>query len=327
MQCPFDPKANLPVGRFLLQEPAYRTRIMPLFAHAADQPQRRVIGQGTTFRIDPFANCATAFHVFEEAFYLGGSTGREIVVRQDRSIVALQVEGIHYGETRISDSQWRLMNAANSIIRIEEEPFQAPRLRNLTELLALSILPSQDMPCGTEFLNVDISIWKPTIGEFVLGVGYPNLDKEEGAPDDRPISQYMYGAYGQITDIEPLDQTRGRPWPLVRVSADWPGGMSGGPVFNSAGNVIGIVSSGLDSTLSSAVIFGGWGAARQTFPSLDPARPGCFLCYVTLNAHETLIAVSPNREEAKAVAAKHKGATVSKVSFNHATGQFVRLEL
>jgi trypsin-like peptidase len=176
-------------------------------------------------------------------------------------------------------------------------------------------------------LNVDMSTWKPTAGEIVFGIGYPNLDKEEGAADDRPISQYMYGAYGQITDIEAPDLTRDRPWPMVRVTADWPGGMSGGPVFNAVGNVIGIVSSGFDCTSSSAVIFGGWGAAKQTFPSLDPARSGWFQCYATLDADERMIAVCPGREAAKTIAARHDGAIVSKVTFNHATGRFIQLEL
>jgi hypothetical protein len=103
--------------------------------------------------------------------------------------------------------------------------------------------------------------------------------------------------------------------------------MSGGPVFNAAGNVIGVVSSGVDATLSSAMIFGGWGAVKQIFPSLDPARPGCFLCHAALDARERLITVCPNREEAKAIAAQHDGAFVSKISLNHATGRFARLEL
>jgi serine protease Do len=298
-----------------------------LFAFASDQPEQRVVGRGTAFRIDPFANCATAFHIFEDAFTLGGSTGKEIVIRQDYSIAALEIESIAYGAGPILADQWRPISGANSIAAIDEGPLGPPRLKNMTELLALSILPASSRPGGTYFLNADISIWKPKIGDVVLGVGYPNLDQEDGAPDERPISQYMYGAYGKIIDIEPLDLRRGRPWPLIRVAADWPGGMSGGPVFNAAGNVIGIVSSGVDNTLSSAMIFGGWVAVKQIFPSLDPARPGSFLCHATLDARERLIAVCPKRDDAKAMADQRDGAFVSKVSLNPATGRFIRLEL
>jgi serine protease Do len=328
MQCPFDPSAELPVGRFLVQDPDRRARILPLFAFATGEPDERVVGWGTAFRVDPFANCATAFHVFEDAFVLGGSTGREMVVRNDRSIVALEVEGLPYGTARILPSQWRSIHGAFAVITIDEDLLQPPRLRNLTELLALSIPPSLKKPAGTEFLDCDISSWKPAIGEIVLGLGYPHLDKgQEGASDNRPISQYMYGAYGHITDIESSDLTRRRPWPLIRVAADWPAGMSGGPVFNSTGNVIGLISSGIDSKSSSAVVFGGLVTTKQTFTSLDPARPGWFLCHAVLNTHDKPIAVCPNRKEANAIAAQHDGAFVSKVSFNHARGYFVRLEL
>jgi hypothetical protein len=150
-----------------------------------------------------------------------------------------------------------------------------------------SILPSSQKTRGTEFLNVDLCNWQPSPGEPVLGMGYPNLDKAKGdAPEDRPISQYMYGAYGRIIDIEPLDLNRSRPWPMVRMDADWPGRMSGGPVFNAAGNVIGIISSGIDAASSSAMIFGGWRAVHCTFRSLDRARPGWFLCYGALDKNE-----------------------------------------
>jgi len=114
---------------------------------------------------------------------------------------------------------------------------------------------------------------------------------------------------------------------MVRVDADWPGGMSGGPVFNEAGNVIGIVSAGLDSTSSTAMIFGGWTAVHQMFPTLDKARPGWFRCYAALDADERIVGVSPARQEAEALAAQFTGAFVSAVTLDPATQSFVRLEL
>lgn len=236
----------------------YRKRILPLFDFARGEPEQRVVGQGTVFRVDPWGNCATAFHVFEDAFYLEGATGQEVSVRQDRSIVALELDEIPYGTVPILPHQCRPMNGAFSLAGIQNRPLESPRLQNVTELLALSILPLAAKANATEFLHVDLNRWRPSIGEVVLGVGYPNLDKNEDGPDDRPISQDMYGAYGTITDIEPLDLGRRRPWPMVRVKADWPGGMSGGPVFNAAGNVIGIVSSGVDATTSTAMICEVW---------------------------------------------------------------------
>ena len=77
----------------------------------------RVAGQGTVFRIDPWGNCATAFHVFEDAFYLGGATGRETMVRQGGSNLALEVEEFGYGATgkyqseRVMQCVWNIYSA------------------------------------------------------------------------------------------------------------------------------------------------------------------------------------------------------------------------
>jgi serine protease Do len=327
MRHPFDPKIDFREGRFLIQEPELRVRILPLFAFDKASPEERVVGQGTCFRFDPFARCATAFHVFEEVFYLGGANGREMRVKQDRIIVALELEGIAFGAPPIRRDQWRAISGAFSNVAIDTPPLAAPALRNLTELLCLLILPSSPKPNGTEFLNVDLTTWKPSVGQVVLGIGYPNLDKEEGGSDARPISQYMYGAFGRITDIEPLDLKRSRPWPMIRVSADWPGGMSGGPVFNSTGDVIGVISAGIDATNSTAMVFGGWGKAFQTFPTVDRASPGRFVCFGVLDAEEKLLGVSASREEAGSVAAQNAGSVVSTISLDPNTGRFIRREL
>lgn len=114
---------------------------------------------------------------------------------------------------------------------------------------------------------------------------------------------------------------------MVRVQADWPGGMSGGPVFNAAGNVIGIVSSGVDATTSTAMIFGGWGAVHRTLRNVDPSKPGSFLCCAVLDPNEKLIDVALNRQAAQNRAAEIDGAFVSRVSLEHETSCFVRLEL
>lgn len=87
------------------------------------------------------------------------------------------------------------------------------------------------------------------------------------------MQQYLYGSFGEIIDIEPADPKRLRPWPLLRVSQEWPGGMSGGPVFNEAGHVVGVVSSGIGD-VGSATFFSGWKFPQAIFPNLDPANPG-----------------------------------------------------
>jgi len=71
-------------------------------------------------------------------------------------------------------------------------------------------------------------------GEPVLALGFTDFGVEEGS-EERLISQYLYGSFGQITDVEPTDGARGHPWPVIRVAEEWPGGMRGWPVFNEIG--------------------------------------------------------------------------------------------
>src|SRR5690606_34786626 len=137
--------------------------------------------------------------------------------------------------------------------------------------------PGSRMP----YLPVDFRRWQPRIGESIMALGYSDLDVDSrDRGPDRPISQYLYGSLGQIMDIEPADQSRGRPWPVLRIDGNWPGGMSGGPVFNEAGHVIGIVSTGFAGDGgATATFFSGWEVPERVFGSIDPSNPGFFRCW------------------------------------------------
>jgi serine protease Do len=57
----------------------------------------------------------------------------------------------------------------------------------------------------------------------------------------------MFAAYGRVTDLYPCGRDHSNPTPVFEVEADWPSGMSGGPVFDAKGEVIGLVSRGLSA--------------------------------------------------------------------------------
>jgi hypothetical protein len=54
----------------LNQDPRQRAMILPIFKFDPEAPDGRPFGLGTTFRIDPWGNCATAFHVIEDMLSL-----------------------------------------------------------------------------------------------------------------------------------------------------------------------------------------------------------------------------------------------------------------
>ncbi len=81
-------------GLFLVQDPALRSAIMPLFAIDQRDLSERPKGRGTTFRIDPWSGCATAYHVVEEL--LEAKNGAP-ALREHVRLIALELEGIPYG--------------------------------------------------------------------------------------------------------------------------------------------------------------------------------------------------------------------------------------
>ena len=57
----------------------------------------------------------------------------------------------------------------------------------------------------------------------------------------------MRGSIGRVVSLDTTwDQSR-KIWPTIAVDVRWRGGMSGGPVFNENGEVVGIVSRGVDA--------------------------------------------------------------------------------
>lgn len=131
--------------------------------------------------------------------------------------------------------------------------------------------------------------WEPTIGEYVFAVGYPQLKPSENVGDDElrgMVEDGMKGAYGRITRVFPDGRDSVNPSPVFEVDADWQSGMSGGPVFNHLGEVVGIVSrslapDGASGGVGCATCLG-WTQVDELIPSLDLQNPGMRFGYAVL---------------------------------------------
>jgi serine protease Do len=313
-------------GLCVVQDPNLRSKILPLFSFDPRASGERPVGQGTAFRIDPWSQCATAFHVVEDLFE-PNEAGASLALKPNLRLAALEMNGLVFGQMPIPSGAWRPLSGAFSIFGIETPPLMPARLRNVTELMALGITPSAVQNRGTPFLRVNLGRWRPSLGERVLALGFADLDVGEAdAPDDRPMKQYLYGAYGEVIDIEGADGSRGRPWPQIRVAANWPGGMSGGPVFNEAGEVIGLVSAGIGGQgVSTATFFSGWDVPRRIFSSLDPLNAGSFYCHAVFDGKGEVALYGQDRGEVERFARENGLADLSRVSINPATGDYMRL--
>ncbi len=310
---------------FVVQDPRLRSMVLPLFSFDPARTDDRPLGHGTAFRIDPWGSCATAFHVIEDLLTLQGD---QPVLRDDIRLAALEIEEFGYGLASLPPNCWRAFTAMSAVCGVETPPIGAKRLRNLTELAWLDVKRSALRPGSTPFLPMDMRRWRPAPGKRVQALGFADLDVDERAKGDaRPLSQHLYGSEAEIVDVQPPNPDSGRPWPLFRVEADWPGGMSGGPVFNDDGHVIGLVSTGVAGAgIGAATCFAGWNAAEGTFRSLDASNPGSLLCWAALDQNDDIIALAPARDLLQPTIAEGKATYLAFVSVNPSTGGYLRID-
>lgn len=89
----------------------------------------------------------------------------------------------------------------------------------------------------------------PTVGDRILVVGYSADNEGSFLPDsDNVITIHgkMSSSTGRVTAIYPEGRDRSiLPFPCFEFVADIRGGMSGGPVFNDRGHLVGVVSTSL----------------------------------------------------------------------------------
>ena len=323
MPFPAEPDSDGP-SLFLIQDPALRAQILPLFSFDPSAPGERPLGHGTAFRIDPWGTCATAFHVIEDLLTVAGG---EAVLRDDIRLAALEIEGSGYGRLPLPVDGWRPFSGMLSLTGIETSLVGAPRVRNITELAALSIGRSASAIGPITFLPLALRHWRPEAGVQVMAVGFAELDvdqREEG--QGRAMRQYLYGSLATIIEVQPPDGRSGRPWPVFRVEADWPGGMSGGPVFNDAGKVVGIVSTGMvGGGIGTATYFSAWNLAEETFRSLDPSNPGVLRCWTAFDADERIVSYAPDRALLEPLMVAGQAVKISATTLNPQTGSYFLL--
>ncbi|WP_026941484.1 trypsin-like peptidase domain-containing protein [Hellea balneolensis] len=288
-------------GLILTENWDLKSRCLPIFTHNS-KTSERVIGLGTSFRVDPNSWCLTAFHILDRmwADFDEIAKGEKLAASEDIAISALEVPLAVYGSPQpISPTSWRPITHLAGLFGGRENPadFSGRRTTvNLNELLGLNIPPSD---------KTEIPYWPlklrgvtPQVGDEVMGLGYANLDlSPEGKlkSDDDFLEAKLFASIGRVTEVVAFDPKSTRPWPLIRVKADWPGGMSGGPVFDRSGNVIGVVSTSATASktqdvISSAAIFTGAHILPSFLPHIDRTNPGWFKGHAQIDDKDNVTA-------------------------------------
>ncbi|WP_441255675.1 trypsin-like peptidase domain-containing protein [Tardiphaga sp. 285_C5_N1_2] len=274
MTFPVSPSPGDDPRRFLIQDPmGIRHPIISLLA--IDSRTDRAFGLGTAFRIDPFGGYLTAQHVLEE--WLTPS-------RPQQTVVGLLNPGLVYGRGSVGNDSM-VMIASATVFRTQSDDVMRDRLlgrdssRMAFDCMMLSFKGDNTrLHEVRDFLPLRLTGKWPKVGDEVMAIGFPELGSiQDRTIDAEVLTERMYGSIGRVTVVLPRGREH-RPWPTFAVDTHWPGGMSGGPVFNQDGEVIGLVSSSDEPRSENAQSYAFWFAPvrgiERNLPHVDPSNPG-----------------------------------------------------
>ena len=233
---PLVPDLDRTFHPFKIRDPfGLRNAVVPVFRQ---DTAGQIYGMGTAFNINEFGTFLTAHHVIDFAEHSAYS----------RPLLFLSMHAIVFGSVSIPEDCFvAVMNA--QVPDMDSDDPMAPLRGEPQRKIAMDIATMQASPLGPgvrppQTLKVRVNAGAPKVGDIVLAVGYPELDLSKLAPDSQRmlLSEGMYGSYGKIVGVHPYGVGTANPSPVFEVETDWPPGMSGGPVFDRAGEVVGIVS-------------------------------------------------------------------------------------
>lgn len=284
---PFEPPAeSAPDAPFLLDDPfGLRKAILPVFR--CEPGGRRIFGLGTATHVDGWGTFLTADHVVDFLRDPGPLVPKPTVEERAPSArgtaVLLLGIGVAYGTVGIPPKLWASAVGVQVIATEHDDPMSALRGGGTHRVeIDLCSVEARFDPAATTPASVPVNsaTWQPTVGEYVFACGYPQLSPREVTPEEQRqlVVDGLYGCYGRITAAGRGGSGSGREC-LFEVEADWPSGMSGGPVFNSAGEVVGVVSRSFspdadNKGIGYAVCLSWVPGIRRMLPWLDPLNPG-----------------------------------------------------
>lgn len=262
-----------PWAPFEIHDPfGVRNAIVPVFRQ---DPQGRMYGMGTAFHVDGFGGFLTAYHVIDFVQTLG----------QGQPILFLSMHGVVFGTVPIPQDCFVALQHVQASVTQGDDPMAALRgersAQPAVDIASLQIGRTGPEVRWPQSLPARVAGGVPEVGDMVLAVGFAQLDLSEMDPSRQRalLTEGMYGAYGRVVALHRDGVSRTNPTPVFEVEADWPPGMSGGPVFNRKGDVIGLVSRSLRADGEAAgagyaACFGMIPDLRYLAPRVDRDNPG-----------------------------------------------------
>lgn len=141
-----------------------------------------------------------------------------------------------------------------------------------TDLSVLVTTLQSPLQHGQTFLHAAVSTRIPALGETVTIAGFrPSMSEFESSPLRADLEGLVVVSTGLVSAQYPHGRDRHLiPWPCFEVNVDTLGAMSGGPVYDKHGDLVGVLCSGIDGGTSYVSMI--WPALTCEFEPQWPAR-------------------------------------------------------
>lgn len=319
-------------GFYLVQDPfGVRKAIVPLFRLRTDG---QMLGLGTTFALDPWGRFLTAEHVvadFKASREPGVSRHARLSSKApDAAIIAFLGMGVVFGRVGIPPEFMIPVHGILSLTVPVDNPIAVLQGRPASKSLDLAVLFFEhDVAGKAHTLPIRSRPPSPTVGDRVTAMGFAKIDTFEGdAQAANRISEGLYAAEGRVTELYPSGRDLAHPTPVFEVEGHWPSGMSGGPVFNKDGEVIGVVSrsltvDGSDDGIGWATWLGAFELSRWV-PSLTAVNPDWRRGWAVISQTTgRLVGVFPMRDQALQALPRYSDCEVRFVQWRIGSDDFV----
>lgn len=264
-----------------------RRAVVPVFMNNSNGQQ--VQGMGTAFHVDSFGTFLTADHVIEPVRqHLQNKPGATEMNfsygPHDVYPFLLYGIGFVYGSVGVPDEAIAVVGSMNTLIKKDDNPLRALQGKKRLDA-AVDIAVMRPASCVPQHLSRSVPLrlsgWRPQINDFVVALGYPELECQHIDEEKMHylLSEGMHAAYGKIVEIHEKGRSDNDPTPILQIEANWPGGMSGGPVFNESGEIIGIVSKSFEHTakedgIGAAILLEYLPWLAECIPTVSADNPG-----------------------------------------------------
>jgi hypothetical protein len=114
----------------------------------------------------------------------------------------------------------------------------------LSDIMLLSVAPYSEGANEYQFRHLTLDLLPPRVGEKIHAFGYTENEVVVEGPKQLTLKQRARTTHGEVVEVfyERRDSVK-MPFPCFETNARFDGGMSGGPVFNDAGHLCGLICS------------------------------------------------------------------------------------